>query len=277
MTPRYTFLLGCVATIALSGVPTTRGQETTDRAAAPATQPNAEQRRPNWERPVGPRRMGDGAGPLRDQGGVRGPFGLGGADRRMPPGPAVSEDPPSDGEWEQIVEFIRENSPSRFEIFSELLDRAETDNRHNAQSAIRRRAAIRYRMIRQVQDDQPELYPFALKQLQLEDKVIGAFRSLNKLQNDTPSQGERERLVAEIRVYANELVENRFAEREQRIRTLEQLIESERARLAQDREAREEFVERVEQRLSDESSRMGQLRRRGPGDAPPEPVGDRPR
>jgi hypothetical protein len=143
-----------------------------------------------------------------------------------------SVEPPDDQEWGQILDFIRKHSPNRARIYDEMQGRS---GERPALEGLRRRFAMRYRALRQVEQSEPQLYDFQLRQLEIEDSI---FETLERLRHDRDNAELREQLSQRVRAF----VSNNFEERAARLRSLRQRLEQEEQTLARDRETIDDLV-----------------------------------
>lgn len=207
-----------------------------------------------------------------------GPFGDG---RGLPPylrnDPRVSQEPPNDEEWESIAAFMEANSPYRWSLFRRFEEQARASGRESMiVSNLRRRMAVRYRMLMLLKEDQRELYEFVVTQGRIEDDAI---RIINRMRE----QPEDPSLESQLREVASRFVQNTLDERRTRIERLRRALAREEAELERDRGDTEPLVDRLVQRLQEEAGdfeRMERLRewreRGGVGRPPLGPGGGRP-
>jgi hypothetical protein len=208
------------------------------------------------QNPPGLRPNDPGDSPTRDNPLSVGPFGDG---RGLPPylrnDPRVSQEPPDEEEWEAIAAFMEANAPHRWSIYRRFEEQARNDGRPIiALNTLRRRMAIRYRMLNVLAQDQPDLYEFVIRQAKVEDQAIETLAVLRSRPDDTAS---RDRLWQ----LAEQFVRNTLEERATRIERLRKALAREEAELARDREDISALVERIIRRFEEEASDFGRLER----------------
>lgn len=203
-----------------------------------------------------------------------GPFGDG---RGLPPylrnDPRVSQEPPDEEEWEAISAFMESNSPHRWSAYRRFEEQARAAGRESPiVNNLRRRMAVRYRMLMLLKQDQPELYEFVVTQGKIEDDAIRIISRMRE-QPDDPS------MRSQLREVAERFVQNTLKERQTRIERLRRALAREEAELARDRENVTPLVDRLEQRFREEAGdfermeRIREWRERGGIGRPPGPSG----
>jgi hypothetical protein len=167
----------------------------------------------------------------------------------MGPGmPPVSEEAPDEQEWSDIQDFMRENSPARleaFQKFEKIAQEIRPDQPRPILGRIKQRLAVRYRTIKALELQQPEVAEIAIKQMRLEDQIFTLNRDLAENPDDKAKQDQ---LHDALKQY----VENNFADRAARLAQLRKSLEREEGRLAQDRADIERIIERHADRFRDE-------------------------
>lgn len=175
---------------------------------------------------------------------------------------------PSEQEWEETVVFLEAHAPRRLEMYENFVEWIE--KRKGSQSPptrtggeerigrgpegiiriARSRMFHRVDSLRHLEEADPELYTFALRQFELEDEIYAAMSDVREARasEDTAALEEAEERAHEvIRRYA----QNSFAERESRIERLREELEREQERLQRDRENLDDVVRRLEKRFSE--------------------------
>ena len=246
---------------------TTRAADPAETAASrPATGPAPAAARSDADpRPPRARRRGG------EEAGRDGPDREDREDRRDRP----DRREPSDEEWQQTLDFLREHSPRRMELYQEYAahwqrqqaDQADPQNPGRPASApasrpasprMRVRASIfgRVQEMRDLQGSDPALHEFVLSQFRLEDQVIGGLidaRDARRGGDPAAAASADAAVDAAVRQY----VENAYAEREARIERLRQDLAKEEQRLDRDRGRADEMMEhlraRYERYVPDES------------------------
>ncbi len=178
-------------------------------------------------------------------------------------------DMPTEEQWREAVEFMREYSGNRWGTIS---------GPAGERPMVRRRIWARYEHLQRLREEDPRLYELRLEQLRLEDQVFGLVNEFHHATSEEQSGEVRARLRGRI----GEWVRHGLDERQRRIDRLQRLLEEERARL----EADEKRVDAlIDERLNDVlAGRTGALEegdrpsgfadepapegRRGPGSSP---------
>jgi hypothetical protein len=164
---------------------------------------------------------------------------------------------PSPEEWEAAVVFLREHNPRRLAIYEAEVAEwrkdqgAEVDPNAELPRSIRgarTRIYSRVHFLRQLEGFDPELYQFALKQFELEDKIIGSLQDARNAER----AGDKE-AAARAQAAADEAVrayaEGTLQEREDRIERLRRELGREEQRLEQDRSNFDSLVDRLKERF----------------------------
>lgn len=154
------------------------------------------------------------------------------------PGPLgrLENEPISDEEWDRIEAFLKEHAPVRLAMYQELLERAGPES--FMVSRIRMRVGGKARMLIDMQERAPELYEFAVRQFEIEDKLAGLLRTMRDPDERTP---ERKKEAAQL---VRELIENNLDEREARLAKMREDLAREEAELARDRQRMDELIEK---------------------------------
>jgi hypothetical protein len=163
-------------------------------------------------------------------------------------------------ELEDVLAFMREYLPNRFEMFEQLSPSQQ------ARSVFLRNLTQRYRNLQRMKEQDASVYNAMLQHMQLQDEVFGLMRDARF--GDEDAQGK-------LREKVKELVMLSLEEREKRVQSLERSLEQEKKRLAADKADPDAAVERRLRQMRDEAddvrSRFDELRamreqyRPGPG------------
>ena len=185
-----------------------------------------------------------------------GPFGDG---RGLPPylrnDPRISQEPPDEDEWDAIAAFMETNAPHRWSIYRRFEEQAVSDGRPSMiLNNLRKRMAIRYRMLSVLKQDQPDLYEFVIRQAKLEDQAIETMAAIRERPDDLSA---RDRL----RQLAEQFIRNTLEERQTRIERLRRALAQEEDALRRDREDIHPLVERILQRFEEEADDFGRMER----------------
>lgn len=204
-----------------------------------------------------PSRNGTGGGPGGFNGGGNGmggdrPYGDGGRRNGNSGGGGgmgrwVDQPDPTADEWEDVVNFMQENSPVRLEMYKKL----ETDKGADSMliKSVRKRAAWRYRELMGIRDHNSDLYEFAFKQFKLEDAVLA---TLAKIRRD----GESPTLIEQRDKQVHDFVANSLDERKARLQKLRDMVTKEEATLAGDRADMSSLEDKQRDRFDREMKRM---------------------
>lgn len=164
-----------------------------------------------------------------------------------------NEEIPTEEEWDEIVEFMRQNSPVRLELYDKL---AGSVNRGRGEGlaerfvqGARRRIAGRYRDLMAMKDRHPDMYEFAFKQIVLEDQILGYMRDLR----ETP---ENEALREKLRGKVADYVDNFLDEREARLKRLKEMVERETQTIQKDRASLDDLIDKQSEKFEREMARL---------------------
>jgi hypothetical protein len=148
---------------------------------------------------------------------------------RAADGPRVSE-----GEWEAASGAIKSHSPNVWE----RINRMPSDS--PARIHMMRSLIDRHRDLQRIERRDPEQYKREFSQLELEDQILGVSRDIRR------SAGEEEAnaLKPKLRELVGKLVDLRIANREARLKRLNETLTAERERLENDKRTRDDAVER---------------------------------
>jgi hypothetical protein len=224
-------LTGAVAAVMAGTLSLARANSTDDAEASnPSTQPTTR-----------PDRRGDDSRNWRDR---HGGFMLG----RSPDG-YRNEELPSDEEWDEIVEFMKANSPVRLEMYDKVVETFKGSNSDRPINGARRRIAGRYRDLMTMKERHPDMFEFALKQTVLEDQILGTMREIR-------DGGENEARAGKFRDLVTAYVDNFLNEREARLKKLREMVERETKTIDKDRASMDELIQKQSERFEKEMSRL---------------------
>lgn len=171
----------------------------------------------------------------------------GGFMQGRPPESYRDEELPSEEDWQEMVEFMKANSPVRLEMYEKLA--AAFGNEHQRTQFARRRIAGRYRELEAMKSRHSEMYEFGLKQAQLEDRILGTLRELRTVTDEDP-------IRAKLRGLVGDYVENFMDEREARLKHLREMVERETQKIKDDRESIDKLVDRQLEKFQNEMGRL---------------------
>jgi hypothetical protein len=160
-----------------------------------------------------------------------------------------NEELPTDEEWQEIVEFMKVNSPVRLEMYDKLVTVFKSSANDRPLQGARRRIAGRYRDLMSMKERHAEMYEFALKQMVYEDQILGTMRELRDAPGSEPLQGKLREQVASY-------VDNFLNEREARLKRLREMCDKETAKIQEDRASKDQLIEKQSERFEKEMSRM---------------------
>jgi len=163
----------------------------------------------------------------------------------------------SEEERAEVMEFLKQHSPNRYEFLS------ASDSRGRLR--ILHRAIEKYRMMERFRDHDPELYQRLLERFAAEDQIFALLKARQEGDSAVDEQ---------LRDKVREVVASTLRERQRRIEKLEQQIELEKRRLEADEENIERLVdmqlERIQADHENETAPPDGYRDRPP---PSQPVG----
>ena len=143
---------------------------------------------------------------------------------RMPRNPAISP-----GEWENVVRFMKKNSPARLSFIHTLPD----GPRRSGMAA----AAVQdYHAYERARSD-PDLSRTLLTRLKLEDELFDLAARIRS----APAE-EQKQLSNDLRQKVGQWTDATFQERQLRIERLEQTLDKQRKTLAEDKARRDVIV-----------------------------------
>lgn len=128
---------------------------------------------------------------------------------------------PSDEDLTETMAFMREHSPNRVKAMESLAE----------DSAARRRVlpfmVARFKALQAVKDEDAQLYGMDVKQVEIEDELYG-------LMAPARSARDRERIREKIKDAVRRQVEMNLAERELRLKRLQESLQREQGKLKDD-------------------------------------------
>jgi hypothetical protein len=138
--------------------------------------------------------------------------------------------PPTQQEWDQMMNFLEVNSPARWRVLSTV------DLPLNA--PVRRDAIRRWRNYNFTREHFPDVADLLIKRIRLEDDLFA-------LTLDAQSSGEMESasIREKIRSKIQEIVQLDFSERQTRIDKLQKMLEQEKSKLAADQATEDKIIE----------------------------------
>lgn len=230
---------GVVATAGLAQTPPqpTTAPSTRPADAAPAVDPSP----PRWGRRPAP--PGSRLLRFRD---------IGGLAAELPDGANVKA--PDDEEWQRITEFAQENFPNRWARFKEV-----QTSRPDSQvvQRLKERIVARYRTLKRIESDIPDVYAAALNQGKLEDDAWGASIAARRDRTDV-------KLQAAMRDKVAALVKDVLNERQKRIDALQQAIKAQQDDLDRDKQDVDAIIEQQMKSLTgDDPGDFWRRRREG--------------
>lgn len=218
------------------------GAPEADANEAPATAPSDAEADVDNESPRRPRPILPG---LRER--VLGEF-RGGDYRRDLENLPIAQEPPTEEEWKEVLNFAEEHMPNRIRFYRDLVA-ARGENAPVVRN-IRHRLTMRYRVLQRTRAENWRFYDRALDQLRLEDEVWGEVRSLK-------ADPQNETLRASVRAKVYALTQSLLDERGYRIARVKEIIENEEAALAEARENIDSMVNDQMQTLLNEQPGNG--------------------
>ena len=189
---------------------------------------------------------------------------------------------PTPDQWEAAVAFLKEHNPRRLAIYDRAVEEwrksqgevvaPETELPRSIRGA-RSRIYTRVHFLRLLEERDPELYSFALRQFRLEDQIIGSLEDARSAEKAGDKAAQERALAAAdeaVRAYA----EGTLSERKDRIERMRRELEREEERLEQDRTNFDKLVERLKERF-ERSLPGGDGERDGEGNRGGDRDGDR--
>jgi len=183
------------------------------------------------------------------------------AERRMF-NPMRDEPAPTEADLRDTEQFLKDNLPSRYKLFSEL----------NQDSPMRRNVLRfffgRYRMLMKFKDQDNEMYDQLLAEAKLEDEAIALVQGIR---NHDPAA------ESQLREKAGQLVQLSIDTRKARIERLEQALKTQKDELAFDEDHKTQRIDQKAKNLRQQFNglldRMENIRR-GRSDGPPVGMND---
>ena len=162
------------------------------------------------------------------------------------------EEPPTAAELEQTEQFLKDNLPTRYELFSQLKPGSPM------RGVVLEQMARRYRLLLRCKEQDPELYDQLLNEARLEDEAI----NLVKASRSGSSSAE-----SDLREKARQIVELGLEGRQARIDRLEQALKAQKEQLAFDQlhkdDRIDEKIKSLKKQFGGLFDRIENMRRRG--------------
>lgn len=148
---------------------------------------------------------------------------------------------PTDEQWNEVEEFLRENAPLR-------LKAASSGNRPiEVRQRWKQLVYRRFLDLKRLQNMNPELYEQRIKMIRKEDRIFGLSQQFN---SRTISQAQRDEIRSDLRTNVADLFQSALAERERRLKDLQELVAAEMKQVAEDRHNQDKIIaDYVEQLL----------------------------
>lgn len=182
-------------------------------------------------------------------------------------------------EWSAASEFMKANSPRRFEAVMKYID--ESPSRQDAIYRIKSRLVQRYVQLNSLKSEDPDRYAQILESERTIDEMWGIALKIN---NDANlSEGDHKRLEADLHQRVAAFVDRMLAKKQQGIDERRKKVDAEQQSLDQEKQQRDDSIERrVHQLLSGQNDFGGfdggfnGPRRGGSRDnlPPPQPVNE---
>jgi hypothetical protein len=175
---------------------------------------------------------------------------------------------PTEGEMQAAEQFLKDELPTRYELFAQLPQASPMRQR------VLEFMTIKYRVLLRVKDQDPEMYEQLLKEAKLEDEAMKL--ALDVRHGDASAESK-------LHEKARELVDLSLQNRQARIDRLEQQLSNQKEQLARDMERRDEKIDEKANALRKDFNRLfdGMERRRGkegsqpPAATPASPTGEK--
>jgi hypothetical protein len=140
--------------------------------------------------------------------------------------------PPSEEEWKLVEAFAALYSPNRLALLNKMRDSHEPGYRM-AQGFL----VSRYRAIASMKEHDPDLYTARVEGLKLEDSVFGAVEA-----GDGAADAPADKKAA-LREDVTKLVASNLAERERRIKRMEEILADQEKQLETDKIRQDQLVD----------------------------------
>lgn len=167
------------------------------------------------------------------------------------PGQLLKEGAATPAELEATEQFLKENLPNRYDLFSQL--RAGSPMR----AVVLDSMARRYRLLLRCKEQDPDMYQQLLKEARLEDDAINLVKA---------SRGGDSAAESSLREKCGQIVDLWIEGRQARIANLEQALKDQKEKLAYDMDHRDdrinEKVRNLRKQFDGLFDRIDNLRRR---------------
>ncbi len=150
----------------------------------------------------------------------------------------------SEEEWGQVQQFMKENSPQRWQAYQDLSG--------EQQEKLKMTIARRYRMLQFLKNNEPEMYDVRLKRMGVEDQIFGLTR---ELKSATPA--DRPKIEEKLKSKLGDLVDLGIQEHQARIQRFQKLISQEQDQLSREQSNREQIVNKHLKAIEHERGRLG--------------------
>ena len=143
------------------------------------------------------------------------------------------EEEPSPEEWEEVSAFTKQHSPNRWDSFIKLPE--------EKRDRVRRFMYWRFRQVKQLEENDPEMYALHLKRLNVEDAIFPLAWEIRSADGN-----ETKEVVAareQLHKHVVTLVELGLKEREARLERMRRRLHGEEEQLSADRGRQAELVE----------------------------------
>jgi hypothetical protein len=160
---------------------------------------------------------------------------------------------PSDKEWADIQQFMKENSPRRWNAYINDLSDEQQGN-------LKRTIIRRYFALQLLKSSQPKMYQARLERMRVEDDVFGLRRDLKEA-----APTEKGKIEAKLKSKLGKLVDLSVQEHRMRIERFQELIAHEQEQLSHEQNDRQHIIEEQLRKIENERGRLGGT---GPTTAP---------
>jgi hypothetical protein len=171
-----------------------------------------------------------------------------------PRGNVPSIRPYTQQEWDEMMDFLRVNSPLRAQSLANM---RLPDNAPAKTNLIRT-----YRAYKLISEQNPEIGNLRRQQFQVEDKLFGLQARVRRF----PEQADQ--LKPQVHFWVEKIVNLEIAEKEIRVKRLQSMLGEETAKLDQQKANAEATVEDRTDRIMEQARRQAAARGNGPMAAP---------
>jgi hypothetical protein len=169
---------------------------------------------------------------------------------------------------EQLEKFCEKHAPNRWNDLKNTFGEARRNPRVGSM-------AMRFAGLKQLQKEDQKLYDIKVRLIELEDDEYGLLKQLKAPDNANDAE-KLKTLQGQLQAKSQEYVAQRLLERSHRIAKLNELIQSEQAKLDSDKKNQDKLTgDRVQQMMAeglDFFTPKPQPFRRGDGEGPPGPT-----